>query len=323
MAGARDIRAGAAAALLALAGLGAGAAPAAEGPPSLRVASVAPPSVPGARLRPLGALAIRGDRPEFGGFSALEVSADGARLVAVSDRGLWLEAGILRENGGLSGLEGARSPALLGPAGAIPPPVRRDAEGLAIAAGDLSGARAASFERLHRVARFDGPEGPERRGPALPREVTEADGNGGLEALAVAPDGRLLALSEAEGPGGAGSLALWLHPDGATTLTRLAHDPRFRPVGADFGPDGRLYVLGRRYSLREGFRFAIWRHAPEGHAPGVPEMLLEAPAGDASDNAEGLAVWRDGDGRLRVVVITDDNFSLMQRTLLIEYVLEE
>jgi hypothetical protein len=38
---------------------------------------------------------------------------------------------------------------------------------------------------------------------------------------------------------------------------------------------------------------------------------------------EALAVWRDAQGRLLVALMSDDNFSVLQRTLLMLFQLEE
>jgi hypothetical protein len=39
------------------------------------------------------------------------------------------------------------------------------------------------------------------------------------------------------------------------------------------------------------------------------------------DNLEGLSVWRDIAGQIRLTLISDDNFRLLQRTEIVEYVL--
>ena len=51
------------------------------------------------KLRFLGGLDLRSDEPAFGGLSGLSVTADG-RLAAVSDRGHWFTARIVRDDAG-------------------------------------------------------------------------------------------------------------------------------------------------------------------------------------------------------------------------------
>jgi hypothetical protein len=50
------------------------------------------------------------------------------------------------------------------------------------------------------------------------------------------------------------------------------------------------------------------------------KMLLRKGIG-IHDNLEGLAVWRDELDRIRLTMISDDNFRLVQRTEIVEYVL--
>ena len=38
------------------------------------------------------------------------------------------------------------------------------------------------------------------------------------------------------------------------------------------------------------------------------------------DNLEGLSVWRDAQNRIRLTMISDDNFRMIQRTQFVEYV---
>jgi hypothetical protein len=51
-------------------------------------------------------------------------------------------------------------------------------------------------------------------------------------------------------------------------------------------------------------------------------VLIEADMGYQIDNMEGLSVHRDG-GALVLTLISDDNFSMMQRTLLLQFTLEK
>jgi hypothetical protein len=300
------------------------AAPAALEDAEIRVLPAEAVLPPSSRLELLSVVELRGDVPAFGGFSALEVSADGERMIALSDRGLRLETGLARRKGRLSGLTDPRLAQLTERKEPLVP-VARDAEGLAIPAADLSGPRYASFERLARVARLRDAEIESIL--AAPEAWSRFPGNTGLEALAAPPGGGLLALQEApeadEEAGGArgfGAVGAWrVAPHGAVSRLRLPRLADWSVTGADFGPEGHLYVLARRFDVPGGFSFAIWRYDWREGAPAGGEILLELPAGAGADNAEGLAVWREPAGRLRLLVVTDDNFSLLQRTLLYDF----
>ncbi|MAS43954.1 MAG: hypothetical protein CML46_12950 [Rhodobacteraceae bacterium] len=284
-----------------------------------------------ARLRLVGAVDLGLPARGFGGLSGLEVSADGARLVAISDRGGWLAAGIARGGGpdrAPTGLSGARFGPMraASPDGppAPPAPARRDAEGLAIPDPALAPPWFVSFEQAHRMDRFAGPDAaaePFVRLDTPTAHHAAPTGNDGFEALAVAGDGRLLAVREIWGD--RPEDARWIARDGSETPAGLPRDGRAPAVGADFAPDGTLWLLRRRFELLGGFSFAIWRHVPQGDGFGPGERMLDLPFGDAADNAEGLAVWVTPAGRTRIVLISDDNFVPLQRSILYEFELPD
>lgn len=47
-------------------------------------------------------------------------------------------------------------------------------------------------------------------------------------------------------------------------------------------------------------------------------MLIDTPA-LRHDNLEGLAVWQDASGAIRLTMISDDNEFALQRTEIVEY----
>ena len=117
-------------------------------------------------------------------------------------------------------------------------------------------------------------------------------------------------------------LGWWIAPDGAATPMTLEAPNLMAVTGADFAPDGALYLVTRTYNLIAGFRFGIRRHAPRGEGFGPPEAILDIPFGEGADNGEGIALWQPAVGPLRALVITDDNMNLLQRTLLYEFALD-
>jgi hypothetical protein len=51
-------------------------------------------------------------------------------------------------------------------------------------------------------------------------------------------------------------------------------------------------------------------------------VIFEADGSHQIDNLEGLSVHRGAGGETVLTMISDDNFSLLQRTLLLEFTLE-
>ncbi|MCX7932146.1 MAG: esterase-like activity of phytase family protein, partial [Rhodovarius sp.] len=144
------------------------------------------------RLRPLGGLVLDRAAIGFGGISGLALAPD-LTLTAVSDRGRWWTAPLLLAGGVPVGLGPLRSGPLRDSAGLpLPRGFLADAEALAAAP---EGGWYVAFEGRHRLVHYADLDGPGRPLPAPPG-LAQAPGNGGIEALAVLADGRLIALAE-------------------------------------------------------------------------------------------------------------------------------
>lgn len=255
----------------------------------------------------------------FGGFSGLEVLNGGTRIVAVSDRGSWATADLLRNSDGtLQRVRLTGFGPLLAIAGVPLSGEDADAEDLAIGP---DGTRYVSFEHFHRVRRYPAIDGPAEHVSAHP-EFSGLQRNSSLEALAIDEGGTLYTIPERSGE--------WDRPFPVYRLKggkwdRSLSIPRrgkLLVTGADFGPDGRLYLLERHFQFFGGFatRIRSFELGPEGL--GDERVLLETHLGEGKlDNMEGISVWRDETGQIRVTLISDDNFNALQRTILAEYVL--
>ncbi len=193
---------------------------------------------------------------------------------------------------------------------------RGDSEGIAQAP---DGTIYVSFEGVARILAYDRIDGPARNLPR-PKAFRKMPNNASLEALAVDAKGRLYTLPEGtvetEGP-----FPVYRYADGAWsrfgTLPRMGE---FLPVGADFGPDGRFYLLERRFLGLAGFASRVRAFTPGAKGFGAGEVILESRPG-LHDNLEGLAVWRDGQGAIRLTMVSDDNFEFFLRNEIVEYVL--
>ena len=256
--------------------------------------------------------------PRFGGFSGIEVQEEGRALTAISDRGSWATAEMIREDGRLTEVRTTGIGPLRAISGAALGEDDADAEGLA---RDADGSFYVSFEVFHRIRRYRDIDGPAEEVPPHP-EFSRLQRNSALEALAIDEDGAIYAIPERSGA--------WERPFPVYRLANgrwdrdleLRRDGTFLVVGADFGPDGRLYVLERDFQWLGGFssRIRSFRLGPRGFDDEV--TLLETGRG-AIDNMEGISVWSDPTGQTRVTLISDDNFFALQRTVVIEYLLNE
>lgn len=258
------------------------------------------------------------DAPAFGGFSALSLSADGKRFTAINDRGRWLQGQIQRDAGGrITGVQTTPLRGLRGQGDAVLTGIRADSEGMAIAP---DGTVYVSFEGVARVLRYDTLAGPAANLPDHP-DFRTLQINSSLEALAIDRKGRLYAVPERSGavdrpfPVYRFANGRW---DKRLSLPRRGP---FLPVAADFGPDGRLYLLERHFTIwlgPAGFASRVRSFALTGDGFTDERTELETPFGQ-HDNLEGLSVWRDGTGALRLTMVSDDNFIALQRTEIVEY----
>ena len=253
----------------------------------------------------------------FGGFSALHISDNGQQMMALSDRARLVIARIERLDGEITGIRILGQWPVLSSNGHLMSGGVGDSEGIAAAP---DGGFYISFEGVHRVAHYPAP-GTKARVLPRPQAFQHLADNGSFEGLAIDRRGRLYTLPETNRTAG-GDIPVYRW-NGQTWSTPFVLPQRgwFKPVAADFGPDGRFYVLERNLTAI-GFRSRLRRWDLTGDVPNAEETLFETGTG-AHDNLEGLSIWRDDQGRLRATMISDDNFLALQRTELVEYLLPD
>jgi hypothetical protein len=269
-----------------------------------------------------GGLVLSSEDERFGGLSDLLVGEDGHGLIAISDHGDRLLARLEYDaTGRLVGL----SDADLAPLPNLDGRRARgkgdgDAEGLARAE---DGGYLVSYEQKHRIWHYP-PDWGTPVNVLPPRELVLAPRNGGIEALTRLADGRLLALCESfmtqRGTIG------WLG-DGKAEWSMLTYEtvPQFYPTAAAALPNGDVLVLERRYTLLAGASARLVRigrtaFQPDATIKGDEVVRIAPPL--TVDNMEGLALREGRDGKVYLYLLSDDNFSKAQRTLLLMFELK-
>ncbi len=265
-----------------------------------------------------GGLVLSSDDSRFGGFSALGVSTDGRRLISLSDQGHRLSAHITYDtNGKLTGLSHTDLSSLAGLDGRVLQ--SKNESDIESMSPGVEGEIIVSFERNHRLWRYL----PGQTTPLLlppPNGLEKLAENSGIEGLTLLADGRLLALSE--GTSKAQNAIGWVSDvSGWSPLTYQLKDG-FRVTGAATHPNGDVYVLERYFTLREGVAVRIKRFAdsmvvPGAELQGLPVAEFRPPI--HLDNFEGIDLRADDDGRVFLYIISDDNFSPLQSTLLMMF----
>lgn len=276
----------------------------------------------------IGGLELRGAHPNFGGLSALRLMPDGERFLAITDTGDWVEATIVQSNGKPAAIRDVTIAPTLGPDGQRAKDIGLwDSESIA-----LDGPIAyVGIERDHSVLAFPiGRDGVRARGilVPLPAFVAEWPDNKGIEALGILPPGtpyagRLIGISERSGGGNDPTEGFVMKPDGGEPFRfRLARSDGFDITDLDFLPDGDLIVLERYFRPIRGVAMRLRRIKTAAIQPDAivdGEVLLTADRGYHIDNMEGLSINRNAAGEIIFTLISDDNFSVAQRTLLLQF----
>jgi hypothetical protein len=274
------------------------------------------------RLRYRGGIELSSEQRVFGGLSGMEV-LEGERLVAISDNGDWFEARlVLNDAGDLVGARDWRT-AMMRDEDGEPFPNKQsgDSEDLA----QLTDGRfAVSFEQTQSIRIYDlnrdGPFGPAARGPRL-AETRSLPDNSGLEALTSTGDGDLIVGAEG---GPEVTTPIWR----ARLDARSAVEPSARyPISDGYSltsldrlPDGDYVALERFFAPVIGPRARIKRFTfdADGAVVGVEELAALAPPLPL-DNFEAISAVRMPSGATRLYIVSDDNFSRRQRTLLLAF----
>lgn len=277
-----------------------------------------------------GGLALTSSYKPFGGISALHMEPDGSRFVAVTDKGSWLTARIVYRDGRPDGIAGAEMAPILG------------ADGKPIAARDwydteslteIAGKFYVGIERINRILRFDyRRDGVRARGeplPVPPHFKTFAY-NKSLECLTAPPKdsplaGQLIAVTERSLDAAGNHRSFVLDGEHVTRFS-VTRSGDFDISDCTILPPGDLLLLERSFSFARGVGMRI-RRIPLGAIKagatidGAP--LIEADLAYQIDNMEGIAVHRNAQGETILTLMSDDNFSAIQRNLLLQFKLVE
>ncbi len=279
-----------------------------------------------------GGIALSSPERRFGGVSDLRFDAGCGRFLAVSDTGAWLIFAPVEDNGRLLGIT----------AGSIAPirdergntPARKadgDSEAIAIT---RDGNSHVWFERDNRAQTYPGisactPESLAQAaaGTLRPAAIARWPANGGPEAADRFWDGQFI-LAEAQTDGEGRHVGHLLDARGAVRAdVTIRLPPDFQPTGlAQLGEDadGVTYLLLlRRFSPLSGVAVIVMRvtvPAEGGEVEGEEIARLRPPL--SVDNMEGIAVRKEG-GRTMVYLVSDNNFNMLQRTLLMKFELLE
>ncbi|OUS13957.1 hypothetical protein A9Q97_04255, partial [Rhodospirillales bacterium 47_12_T64] len=159
---------------------------------------------------------------------------------------------------------------------------------------------------------------------------THTSKNKGIEALTWLPGGCLLAIPERietpnpqSGPQSREPLIeafLWDQYSWRTLY--LESNANFLPTGLSVTPGGDLLLLERRFSFFDGFETSLRIFPAEQIQPGgimKGHVLANFEGQHAIDNMEGISSRLGQNGETLVYLLSDDNLSFTQDTLLLMF----
>ncbi|MBR0984437.1 esterase-like activity of phytase family protein [Bradyrhizobium liaoningense] len=271
----------------------------------------------------------------FGGLSGIRLDAKGEGFLAVSDQGGWFTGRIRYSGRNMAGLADVEAAPLLGAEGR-PITEKRlwwDSESIARDGNFVY----VGLERVNQILRYDFSKGGTRaRGEVVPvpAGVRKLPSNKGLEALVVVPKGKdqnmplagtLIAFSE-RGLDADGNLTAFLIGGPTPGQFSVRRTEKYDISDAVLLPSGELLILERKFSWFTGVNIRIRSIPLKSIAPGAlvdGPALFAADLGHEVDNMEGIDAHVTPDGETVLTLISDDNFSMLQRTLLLQFTLAE
>lgn len=282
------------------------------------------------KLTYVGGFAMTSTNRNFGAMSSFRMlDGSGTKFAAIADTGFFIAGEVLRDAAlkpvGMGEMAFHELPDLNGEISNNK--WETDSEALVVD-GDLA---IIGFERKHRISayQFDGVRLGERlKNFDFIISKNELRSNRGFETVARAPkdsllSGALVAVSEKSIDKEGNILAAII--DGPLKgVFKIARSDEFDITDGDFLPNGDLVILERSFGISRGIRMRLRQISASQIKPDAiveGEILLEANMGHQIDNMEGLDIWQAPDGTTRLSLVSDDNKSILQRNLFLEFVL--
>ncbi|WFP64665.1 esterase-like activity of phytase family protein [Mesorhizobium sp. WSM4904] len=279
----------------------------------------------------VGGLEMTSPSRDFGALSALRFLKPGSDFIGVADTGFWFFGTITHDaDKRPSGVSNFRMQQMVDASGQpIDEKWEVDAEGLAV----KDGIATVGFEREQRVVQFkiepDNMKAPFKTLDYLvpARELRQ---NRGFETVTHANpygqhQGGLVVVSE-KSLDKAGNIYAAIIEGPKKGVFTVKRKGDFDITDGAFLPDGDLLLLERSFSMARGMKMRLRRiygESVERDAVADGPVLLEADMGYQIDNMEGLDVWTRADGALMVSLVSDDNHSILQRNLYLEFILHQ
>lgn len=284
-------------------------------------------------LRYVGGFAMTSGNRDFGGLSAIRImDGSGTRFAAIADTGFFISGAIIRDSAFKPVGMGTLAYSELTDVNDQKSNIKwfTDAESLVM---DDDQNAIIGYEGFNRLSAFP------FDGVTLGLRLYDVDFlipdkelnmSRGFETLAKAPDegplqGAMVVVSE-KSLDDQGHIWAAVLSGPQKGVFKVIRSDDFDIADGDFLPNGDLLLLERSFALSRGIRMRLRQFSAAMIKPGAVidgAVLLEADMSAQIDNMEGLDIWQAADGTTRLSLISDDNKSILQRNLYLEFVLKQ
>ncbi len=279
----------------------------------------------------VGGLEMTSSGADFGALSAFRFTTPGTEFVGVADTGFWFFGRVERDaEQKPTGIADFRMEQMVDKDGkTLSKKWYVDAEGLDV----RDGVATVGFERSHRVAQFKvkpAAMGAAERSLDFLVPKNELRQNRGFETVTRAHpygqhEGGLVVVSE-KSLDKSGNIFAAIIEGPHKGIFTIKRSGDFDITDGAFLPGGDLVLLERSFKMSDGVKMRLRRIYGESVAKGSVAdgpVLMEADMAYQIDNMEALDVWTRGDGALMLSLMSDDNHSILQRNLYLEFILHE
>ena len=278
----------------------------------------------------VGGLEMTSSTANFGAWSGIALDTDQKQFIGIADTGFWFSGQIIRDNKGTPKDVVVSIQKVSGKSGKpITAKWEADAEGIAIRGNRVL----VSFERDHRISTYEMKDHDFilRSSFLPPVPLHELRTNRGFEGIAYAPKASpianaLVGISEKSLDKAGNIMAFASLETGHSFEFSVARKDEFDITDIGFLENGDLVLLERRFNIKSGLAIRLRRVQGQDIKPGATidgKELIYADMLYQIDNIEGLSITTDADGTPRLTLVSDDNHSLLQRNLLLEFRLIE
>ena len=268
-------------------------------------------------LEQVGFLNIDRNEKNYGGFSGLIVQDEGSEALILTDKSFFFVLKLQRNDDDiLTGYSVTRKGRMLSSKGEYLNGRNTDSESIVISKNNNY---YISFESNHRIMMHTNVEG---KGVFIPKHpmFRKLSVNKGIEALAIDNEDRLIAIPE-KPPLGVSDIPIFrLQNNKWEIIKYLKIKDDFMVTDAEFLPQGLLLILERKFSWTQGFKTRFRLISLNKFDNKKPITVFTSTA-NQFDNLEGMALWKDKKGAIRILTVSDDNFHPLQQSEIREFFL--